>query len=172
MEHPPDLSNQARPPSGLRRVFALGVGIGVGIALASVLVFAAVTNLTNRPKKAQAWNRTAIVGRWVEPLTALPAEDGVNYYARFLIENHTDADYQMPPSESIYKVLADEKGLERDASCSWEGPVPTVLAGQKVNVGVQVRFPYTSILSYNTFGDLEKLSAFLKRREAEFKGYV
>jgi hypothetical protein len=155
----------SRPQSWWKRLFVVSAGVSAGITFAVIVVALAFFWYTNRPVKARPWNQTAVTAKYTDLYLTTGRPLVLTF--RYTLENHTDHDYELPSSGSIYKVLADAKGLDRDGSLKWDGGT-SVLAGQKVNVGIHVEYEYTG---ENT--DLnEKLTAFINRRLSEIDGFA
>jgi hypothetical protein len=159
------IDHSDKRPIWWKRLFVISAGVGAGVTLTLVGVFAAFFWYTNRPVKAPPWNVSAITAKYSD--LYLTTGQPLVLTFRYTLENHTDRDYELPANESIYKVLADGKGLDRDSTIKWEGGT-SVLAGQKVNVGIHVEYEYTEDGAKLD----EKLTAFTKRRLAEIDGFA
>jgi hypothetical protein len=157
------MTDQSSPPAWWKKLFVISMGVGAGVTLG--LVVAVFFWYTNRPVKVRPWNQTAITAKYTD--LYLTTSRPLVLTFRYTLENHTDQDYELPSSGSIYKVLTGGKGLDRDESLKWEGGT-SVLAGQKVNVGIHVEYQYTG---GNTDSD-EMLTAFTKRRLSEIDGFA
>jgi hypothetical protein len=155
----------SRPHAWWKKLFVVSAGVSAGVTFAVIVGAVAFFWYTNRPVKARPWNQNAVTAKYTDLYLTTGRPLVLTF--RYTLENHTDHDYELPSSGSIYKVLADGKGLDRDASLKWEGGT-SVLAGQKVNVGIHVEYEYTAD---NTDFD-EKLTAFTKRRLSEIDGFA
>lgn len=149
-----------------KRLFVISAGIGAGITLAIVAVTFAAFWYRSRPVKPGPWNRTAITAEF----TGLSVEISGPLVStfRYSAENHTGHDYELPANGSIYKILAERKGLERDGTLQWAGG-RFLPAEQKINIAIQIEYPGASDTDRN---DPEKLTAFMKRRLAEIEGFA
>src|SRR5215831_10522102 len=156
------MAAQLSPPTWWKKLFVISVGVGAGVTLALIPVV--FFWYANRPVRVRPWNQTAITAKYTD--LYLTTSRPLVLTFRYTLENHTGQDYELPSSGSIYKVLADGKGLDRDASLRWEGGT-SVLAGQKVNVGIHVEYEYTDSIDLD-----EKLAAFTKRRLSEIDGFA
>lgn len=154
-----------RPHGWWKKLFVISAGISAGVTFAVVLVAVAFFWYANRPVKARPWNETAVTAKYTD--LYVTTGQPLVFTFRYTLENHTHHDYELPSSGSIYKILADGKGLDRDATLKWEGGT-SVFAGQKVNVGIHVEYEYRE-----GNADLdEKLRAFAKRRLSEIEGFA
>jgi hypothetical protein len=147
-----------------KKLFVVSAGATAGAALILVVLVSSVVWYANRPAKARPWNQTAVTAAYSN--LYLTTGRPLVFTFRYTLDNHTGLDYQLPGNESIYKVLAEGKGLDRDARLKWEGGT-TVLAGQKVVVGIHVEYDYTDDDSND-----EKLAAFAKRALSEIDGFA
>src|SRR5512139_4271356 len=145
-------------------LFIRAAGFGAGVTLVAVVAVGLVVWCINRPTAMRPWNREAVTAKY----TNLYVRTGqpLVFTFRYTLENHTGRDYELPATDNLYKVLANGKGLERDANLKWDVGT-TVPAGQKVNVGIHVEYEYTEGTA-----DLEKLNAFTKRRLSEIDGFA
>lgn len=156
---------QSSEPRAWRLIFIRAVGIGVGFSLVVAGLLGAVLWYHNRPAPVRPWNRDAITAKYAD-LYGRTGNPAVMTF-RYTIENHSGRDYDLPATDSLYKVLANGKGLERDATLKWDGG-PVVPAGQKVNIGIQIEYEYPGGST-----DLdEKFAAFTKRRLSEIEGFA
>ena len=146
-----------------RRLFITAAGFGA--ALVVIAAAAVVLWYATRPARVRAWNQSAITAKYAD--LYLKIGQPLIFTFRYTIENHTGRDYKFPSADSLYKVLADGKGLEKDATLKWDGGT-SVPVGQKINIGIQVEYEYT-----DGSPDLDtKLTAFTKRRLAEIEGFA
>jgi hypothetical protein len=146
-------------------LFIRAAGFGAGVSLIAVVLAGLVVWYINWPATMRPWNREAVTAKYAD----LYGRTGnpLVFTFRYTIENHTGRDYELPASDNLYKVLANGKGLERDATLKWDGGT-TVPAGQKVNVGIHVEYEYTE----GTADLDEKFIAFTKRRLSEIEGFA
>ncbi len=147
-----------------RALFIRAAGFGAGLSLIAVVLVGPVVWYFNRPAVVHPWNQEAVTAKFADLLARTGNPLVLTF--RYTIENHTGRDYELPAAESLYKVLANGKGLEREATLEWDGGT-SVPAGQIVNVGIHIEYEYT-----DGSVDLDaKLNLFTKRRLAEIEGF-
>jgi hypothetical protein len=161
--------HSGRPHAWWKNLFVISAGIGAGVTLAVVAVAVVFFWYTNRPVKAPPWNRTAVTAKYTD--LYLTTGQPLVFTFRYTLENHTGHDYELPSSGSIYKILAEGKGLERDTTLKWDGGT-SLPAGQKINIGIQIQYPYSETYSRDEKENSEKLNAFTNRRLAEIDGFA
>jgi len=148
-----------------KKLFVVSAGVSAGITFAAIVAAVAFFWYSNLPVKARPWNQTAITAKFTD--LYLTTGQPLILTFRYTLENHTNHDYELPGNESIYQVLTDGKGLDRDATLKWEDRT-TIVAGQKINVGIHVEYDYSA---EGTDLD-EKLTAFTARRLADIDGFA
>lgn len=153
----------------MEEAFCYSLGIGAGGTLTIAAVALALSWYTNRPVKLGPWNQTAITAEYAD--LYLTTGQRLVFTFRYTLTNHTNHDYELPSSVNIYKVLAEGKGLERDATLKWDGGT-SLPAGQKMNVGIHIEYAYTEAYSSSDRDNGEKLDAFTKRRLSEIGGFT
>ncbi len=148
-------------PVWWKKLFVISVGASIGVTFAVITVALAFVWYTNRPVKVRPWNQTAITAKYTD--LYLTTGKPLVLTFRYTLENNTGHDYELPGTEHLYKVLADGKGLDRDETLKWEGGT-SLLAGQKVNVGIHIEYEYT--------GNNDLDDQLTKRRLSEIDGFA
>lgn len=118
----------------------MGGAVGAGAAVAVFLAAASVIWYSNQPASIRPWNKKAIAATYVDCFRSIQGER-TTFTFRYVLENHTDRDWPLPPVDALYKVLANAKGLERDATLKWVGG-SVIPVGQRMNVGLQIEYAY------------------------------
>jgi len=152
-----------------KQLFVASFGFGAGIAIAVICVAAAILWYTSRPAKVPPWNQNAVTVKYADHYVTTSQRPVFTF--RYTLENHTDGDYELPTGDSLYKILPEGKGLERDVSLKWAGGT-FLPAGQKVNVGIQIDHEYNEAYPYEQRDNGEQLNAFMNRRLSEIEGFV
>ena len=130
-------SSAAKAMPSWKRLFVISAGIAAGIMLAvSVMVLVALW-YTSRPVKTRPWDQAAIIAAYA----GISVRTGQPFVCifQYTVENHSGRDYELPGSVNVYKVLAEGKGLARDATLEWGGGT-SLPAGQKMNVTIQIEY--------------------------------
>src|SRR5262249_39145432 len=159
------MTDQSSSPAWWKKLFVMSLGVGAGVTLAFIAAAVVFFWYTNRPVTLRPWNQTAITAKYTD--LYLTTSRPLVLTFRYTLENHTGRDYELPSSGSIYKVLADGKGLDRDQSLKWDGGT-SILAGQKVNIGIHLEYEYTGAATDSD----EMLTAFTKRHLSEIDGFA
>lgn len=135
--------NEAPPLASNRwkRWFAIGAGFGAGAVVALLLTAASLIWYSNRPASARPWNKKAITATYGDFFLTIQGER-TTFTFRYVLENHTGRDWTLPSVDALYKVMANDKGLERDTTLKWNGG-PVIPVGQRINVGLQIEYDYT-----------------------------
>lgn len=141
------------------------MGFGAGVALVVIAALGVMAWYQSRPDDLPPWNRDALTARYSDLFVT--AAQPVVFTFRYMIENHSGKDYQLPSADSLFRTLANGKGLDHGQALAWDGgtSVPT---GQVVNIGIKVEFPYPEDAVHLD----EKLSEFTASRLAEMDGFV
>jgi hypothetical protein len=148
-----------------KALFIRAAGFGVGFAVIILTVGGAALWYINRPAPMRPWDRQAITAKFADLYGT--SGNPMTMTFRYTVENHTDRDYQLPPSASLYKVLANGKGLEQDPTLRWDGAT-MIPAGQIVNIGIHIEYEYPG---GSTEID-EHLTEFTDRRLGEIEGFA
>lgn len=124
-----------------KRWFAIGAGFGAGAVVTAFLTTAIVIWYSNQPATARPWNKKAITATYADFYLAIQGQRAT-FTFRYIVANSTGRDWTLPPIDALYKVLANDKGLERDATLKWDGG-PLIPVGQPINIGLQIEYDYT-----------------------------
>ena len=155
--------------SSIKRWIITGVSFGVGLAIGLSLIAGGFVWYEGRPKPPKPWNTKAITAQYAE-LRVKTSEPLIMEF-HFVIENHTDLDYNLPNGNSVYKVKPNQKGLEQALTAEWvgDGFIP---ARQKMNIALRLKFNYTASFPKSDIDNPEKLGAFVNPKLAEMDGFV
>jgi hypothetical protein len=168
-ESEPSSSSAANAMPSWKRRFVVSAGIAAGITLVLSLVILVAVWYTSRPVKARPWDQTAITAEYA----GLSVRTGQPFVCmhQYTVENHSGYDYELPSSVNLYKVLAEGKGLERDATLKWSGGT-SLPVGQKMNVTIEIEYEYTEEFPYAERDNTKKLAAFMNRALSGIDGFV
>ena len=120
------------------RLFSVVCGAGI---VAAALLTARTTWSSKPETAARAWNRDAILAKYVDFYLTIEGQR-TTFTFRYLLENRTGHDWSIPGGDALYKSLANGKGLQRDSTLRWEGG-PRIPVGQPINVGLQIDYDYS-----------------------------
>ena len=118
----------------------MGAGVGAGAVVAVFLTAASVIWYSNQPASVRPWNKKAITATYVDCFRSRQGER-TTFTFRYVLENHTDRDWTLPPVDALYEALSNNKGLERAATLKWDGG-PVIPVGQRINVGLEIEYAY------------------------------
>jgi hypothetical protein len=91
------------------RAFALrSLFAGAGFALAVLIVLAIFAWYRSRPEPPQSWNTSAIVAN--DPPSFTASKDGNRIEFRYVLENTTDADYEIHADYTFKVTIRGTKG--------------------------------------------------------------
>ena len=162
-----------------KATFLRAAGFGAGVAVVALAAIGGGAWYAMHPPVVGPWNRDAVTAKYADLYVRFQQKSALDAIAprtasalllftfRYTIENQSGRDHVLPSADSVYRVLVNGKGLERDTSVRWDGG-PSVPSGQSVNVGIQVEYECPE-----GTGELdEKLNEFTKRRLSEMEGFV
>jgi hypothetical protein len=160
--------------SGLKRKILIAASAGAGAVLMTAIIAGVLLWYASRPKPPALWNNTAIQVN--EPPGFGPSSDGSEISLTYIVENTTDADYELRDKEQFRMMVKLRDG-------TWVGPTTSsdifkvslplfIPAKQRARLDFSISSPGQVQLPTETDTDYhERLRAYLEKHLSEIGSF-
>lgn len=157
--------------NGWRRLTLQSAAFGAGAAIALAALFFAFSSYRDRPHPDEPFDKVALKARYHE--LTVSAGDSIALHFTYVIENTTDFDYSLKPTDdfTVLTALPNDKGLGGEPISLFKAAY--IPAKHKVAVTFDQFYDYEQYgLNKQGMQNDDELSAFLNRRLSDKAGFV